>query len=68
MPDFLNMLSWWQWTILAAIPPAIVLLYFLKLKRRPIAAKFAAEIEELYADEPGPEVHQPKRASTAQPA
>jgi hypothetical protein len=36
MPGFLNMLSWWQWTILAAIPPAIVLLYFLKLKRRPL--------------------------------
>jgi hypothetical protein len=36
MPNFLNMLSWWQWAILAAIPPAIVLLYFLKLKRRPI--------------------------------
>lgn len=30
-----NMLSWWQWTILAAVPPAIVLLYFLKLKRQP---------------------------------
>jgi len=36
MPDFLNTLSWWQWTILAAVPPAIILLYFLKLKRRPI--------------------------------
>jgi hypothetical protein len=36
MPNFLNMLSWWQWAILAAVPPAIVLLYFLKLKRRPI--------------------------------
>ena len=36
MPNFLNMLSWWQWTILAAVPPAIILLYFLKLKRRPI--------------------------------
>ena len=36
IPDFLNMLSWWQWAILAAVPPAIVLLYFLKLKRRPI--------------------------------
>jgi len=35
-PSFLNMLSWWQWTILAAIPPAIVLLYFLKLKRKPV--------------------------------
>jgi long-chain acyl-CoA synthetase len=40
----------------------------MKLKRRPIAAKFAAEIDELYASEPGPEVHEPKRASTAQPA
>jgi long-chain acyl-CoA synthetase len=40
----------------------------MKLKRRPITAKFAAEIEELYASEPGPEVHEPKRASTAQPA
>jgi hypothetical protein len=36
LPNFLNMLSWWQWAILAAIPPAIVLLYFLKLKRRPL--------------------------------
>ena len=35
-PDLSNMLSWWQWTILAAVPPAIVLLYFLKLKRRPL--------------------------------
>jgi hypothetical protein len=30
------MLSWWQWLILAAIPPAIVALYFLKLKRHPL--------------------------------
>ena len=35
MPDS-NMLSWWQWVILAAVPPAIVALYFLKLKRRPL--------------------------------
>ncbi len=32
----INMLSWWQWGVLAAIPPAIVLLYFLKLKRLPL--------------------------------
>ncbi len=32
----INMLSWWQWSLLAAIPPAIVLLYFLKLKRLPL--------------------------------
>ena len=30
------MLTWWQWTILAAVPPAIVVLYFLKLKRHPV--------------------------------
>ena len=33
---FVNTLSWWQWTILAAVPPAIIALYFLKLKRRPL--------------------------------
>ncbi|NUQ61777.1 MAG: VWA domain-containing protein [Pirellulales bacterium] len=32
----INMLTWWQWAILAAVLPAIVLLYFLKLKRRPV--------------------------------
>jgi len=36
LPEFSNMLSWWQWSILAAVPPAIMLLYFLKLKRRPL--------------------------------
>ena len=40
----------------------------MKLKRRPILAKYAAEIEELYESEPGPDVHEPKKASTAQPA
>ena len=35
-PQLQSMLSWWQWTILAAIPPAIAALYFLKLKRRPV--------------------------------
>jgi long-subunit acyl-CoA synthetase (AMP-forming) len=40
----------------------------MKLKRRTIAEKYAAEIEELYAPEPGPEVHEPATASTAQPA
>jgi hypothetical protein len=32
----IDMLSGWQWGLLAAIPPAIVLLYFLKLKRQPL--------------------------------
>jgi len=40
----------------------------MKLKRRPITAKFATEIEELYASERGSDVHEPKRASTTQPA
>src|SRR3972149_9601088 len=35
-PSLTNMLTWWQWLILAAVPPAIVALYFLKLKRRPV--------------------------------
>lgn len=40
----------------------------MKLKRKPIHAKYAAKIEELYVSEPGPHVHQPGAASTAQPA
>ena len=31
----------------------------MKLKRKPINEKYAAEIEDLYAAEPGPLVHQP---------
>ena len=34
--SLINMLSWWQWCVLGAVPPAIVLLYFLKLKRQPL--------------------------------
>ncbi len=33
----INMLSWWQWLIMAAVPPLIVMLYFLKLRRLPVA-------------------------------
>jgi hypothetical protein len=33
---FANTLTWWQWLIVAAVPPAIVALYFLKLKRTPL--------------------------------
>jgi len=40
----------------------------MKLKRRPIMAKYADEIAELYASEPGPDVHEPISASTAKPA
>jgi hypothetical protein len=34
--DFITMLSWWQWGLLALVPPAIIALYFLKLKRQPL--------------------------------
>ena len=34
--SWMNMLSFWQWALLACLPPAIVLLYFLKLKRHPL--------------------------------
>ena len=34
--SLLNTLSWWQWALLGAVPSAIVLLYFLKLKRQPL--------------------------------
>jgi hypothetical protein len=36
MSFFLNTLSGWQWALLALVPPAIVALYFLKLKRQPL--------------------------------
>src|SRR5215213_5881704 len=34
--EWLNTLTWWQWLTLAVVPPAIVALYFLKLKREPL--------------------------------
>ncbi|HYB38048.1 MAG TPA: fatty acid--CoA ligase FadD11 [Mycobacterium sp.] len=39
----------------------------MKLKRRPIAAKYATEIDELYAEPPGPAVREPASRQTAQP-
>src|SRR3954462_8873245 len=37
MVDFIyNALSPWQWGVLALVPPAILALYFLKLKRQPL--------------------------------
>jgi long-subunit acyl-CoA synthetase (AMP-forming) len=40
----------------------------MKLKRTPIMTKYAEEIEQLYADDPHPEVHEPSDAATVQPA
>ena len=34
--NWTNVLQPWQWLVLGSVPPAIVLLYFLKLKRRPV--------------------------------
>jgi hypothetical protein len=34
--SWINMLNAWQWLIMAAIPPLIVMLYFLKLRRQPV--------------------------------
>ncbi len=34
--NIVNTLAPWQWIILGLVPPAIVLLYFLKLKRQPL--------------------------------
>src|SRR3982750_1801235 len=36
LADIINTLTWWQWGLLALIPPAIVALYFLKLRRQPL--------------------------------
>ena len=36
MEFFRNTLSPWQWALLALVPPAIIALYFLKLKRQPL--------------------------------
>jgi long-chain acyl-CoA synthetase len=40
----------------------------MKLKRKPIHAKYAAEIEGLYVSEPGADVYEPAAAPAAQPA
>ena len=35
-PEWTSMLSGWQWAALGAVPPVLVALYFLKLKRTPL--------------------------------
>jgi hypothetical protein len=52
--NVLNTLAWWQWLVVAGIPPAIVLLYFLKLKRMPLEVPstylWSRTIEDLHVN------------------
>jgi hypothetical protein len=54
LADFLNTLAWWQWGLLALVPPAIVALYFLKLRRQPLAVPstylWSRAIEDLHVN------------------
>src|SRR5688572_14957007 len=54
LADFLNTLSLWQWGLLAIVPPLIVALYFLKLRREPLAVPstylWARAIEDLHVN------------------
>ncbi len=49
-----NTLTWWQWGLLALIPPAIIALYFLKLRRQPLAVPstylWSKAIEDLHVN------------------
>src|SRR5215217_6135125 len=51
---FVNTLTLWQWGLLALIPPAILALYFLKLRRQPLAVPstylWSRAIEDLHVN------------------
>jgi hypothetical protein len=52
--DIVNTLVWWQWGLLAIVPPAIIALYFLKLKRQPLEVPstylWSRAIEDLHVN------------------
>lgn len=54
LADFINMLAWWQWGLLGLIPPAIIALYFLKLRRQPLVVPstylWSRAIEDLHVN------------------
>jgi len=54
LADFVNMLTWWQWSLLGLIPPAIIALYFLKLRRQPLSVPstylWSRAIEDLHVN------------------
>ncbi len=51
---FINTLSFWQWGVIALVPPLILALYFLKLRRQPLAVPstylWAKAIEDLHVN------------------
>src|SRR5437016_12828381 len=54
LADIINTLTWWQWSLLALVPPAIVALYFLKLNRQPLEVPstylWSRPIEDLHVN------------------
>src|SRR5262249_60804229 len=52
--DIINTLTWWQWGLLGLVPPAIIALYFLKLKRQPLEVPstylWSKTIEDLHVN------------------
>lgn len=54
LADIIPMLTWWQWGLLGLIPPAIIALYFLKLRRQPLAVPstylWSRAIEDLHVN------------------
>jgi hypothetical protein len=54
LANFINMLTWWQWGLLALVPPAIIALYFLKLRRQPLEVPstylWSRAIEDLHVN------------------
>jgi hypothetical protein len=54
LADIINMLTWWQWGLLSLVPPAIIALYFLKLRRQPLVVPstylWSRTIEDLHVN------------------
>ncbi len=52
--NFINSLSMWQWLAIGLVPPAIIALYFLKLKRQPLEVPstylWSRTIEDLHVN------------------
>lgn len=52
--DFINSLNLWQWIVMGLVPPTILALYFLKLKRQPLEVPstylWSRTIEDLHVN------------------